>query len=379
MPQSVLYLAPDLVGLQSGIARYCRMVCRALLSEGMLLTVVARADPLESNVACAEPGMVYWPCGGEVKILLRRALNAAVRGQQAFVLVGHVNFVPLGWLLARVAGARMVTFLYGIDVFRRLSPWHRWALLRSDLIISISNFTARQAARTNGVPMPKVRILNNCIDPSFELPSRSPHTPHRLSLLTVGRMSLAERYKGQDKVIRSMPALLRKFPELVYDVVGDGDWRPALAELAQKLGVAGSVRFHGLVSEVELRRRYSEATIFIMPSRAEGFGFVFLEAMVHGLAVIAGDLDASVEVVVDGETGCLVDPTSVEAITSAAARLLSDGELRRQMGEKGRLRVLEKYGSVSFQTSLAAYLGELRSQSRITGHRVSPSHSPGRE
>lgn len=357
----VLYLVPDLVGLQSGIARYSRMVCRALLGEGMRLTVVARADLSGSCEGYAEPGTVYRPCDGDVWTFVRRALAAAVREDPAFLLVGHVNYAPLGWLLARLAGARLVTFIYGIDVFRRLSPWRRWALQQSDLIISISEFTADQAAQVNRVPVHKVRILHNCIDPSFEGPLGLFGTGHRLSMLTVGRMSLAERYKGQDKVIRAMPALLSQFPELVYDIVGDGDWRPILEELAQQQGVAGAVRFHGVVSEEELRRRYSEATLFVMPSRAEGFGFVFLEAMIHGLPVLAGNLDASAEVVVDGETGYLVDPTSVEAIAAASARLLSDEELQRRMGQRGRDRVIEEFGSGNFRISLMAYLAELGS------------------
>jgi glycosyltransferase involved in cell wall biosynthesis len=358
MTLPVLYLVPDLMNPASGIARYGRMVCRALLDEGMPLTVVARVDPLESGADEPEPGMTYWPCDGSVRAFMQRSLAGAFRERPAFLLAGHANFAPLGWLLARLVGARLVSFIYGIDVFQPLSPWRRWALRKSDRIISISRFTAQRAVEVNRAPEQKLRILHNCIDPGFLQPFQATGIEPGLSMLTVGRVSQAEQYKGQDQVIRAMPALLSRFPDLVYHVVGDGTWRPALEELARQLGVAGEVQFHGFVSEEELRHRYSEATLFIMPSRAEGFGFVFLEAMVHGLPVIAGNVDASPEVVMDGETGILVDPTSVESIVAASTRLLSDRGLRRRMGGNGRERVLREFGPGGFKASLLAYLVE---------------------
>ena len=361
MTQPVLYLVPDLMSPGSGIARYGRMVCHALLEEGMPLTVVARVDLPASDACGLELGMTYWPCEGSARQFIQRSLTGVFQRRPAFLLVGHANFAPLGWLLARKVGARLVTFIYGIDVFRPLSPCRRWALQRSDLIFSISEFTAQQAAAVNGAPSKRMRILYNCIDPGFLQPLEVAGNEPGLSMLTVGRVSLAEQYKGQDQVIRAMPALLERFPELVYHIVGDGDWRPALENLAQQLGVAGAVRFHGFVSEEELRYRYSEATLFIMPSRAEGFGFVFLEAMVHGLPVIAGNMDASPEVVMDGETGILVDPTSVDSIVAASTRLLSDETLCRQMGKNGQERVLKEFEPAAFRSSLMAYLAQLRS------------------
>ena len=124
-------------------------------------------------------------------------------------------------------------------------------------------------------------------------------------------------------------------------------------------GAAHAVHFHGVVSEEALRRHYAEASLFIMPSRAEGFGFVFLEAMAQGMPCIGGALDATPEVIVDGETGYLVDPTSVEAIVQAAARLLGDETLRQRMGQSAILHVEQKFSFQHFQQRLLSYLLEL--------------------
>jgi phosphatidylinositol alpha-1,6-mannosyltransferase len=99
--------------------------------------------------------------------------------------------------------------------------------------------------------------------------------------------------------------------------------------------------------------------VFVMPSRAEGFGFVFLEAMAHGLPVVAGNVDATSEVVVDGETGYLVDPTSVRALVTAISRLLGDRDLRLLMGSAGRARVRENFGYDRFRMRLSELLADL--------------------
>lgn len=357
----MLYLVPDLEYRSGGIARYGRMVCQALVDSSHDLAVIALLDGAQGGMNAERrlPSPAYWPCRGSRKDLVCKALELTWRRRPATILVGHPNFAPLGWLLARLTGARLVSFIYGIDAIWPLSALHRWTLQRSDRILSISRFTAQQAAKVNGIPLERVRVLHNCLDPAFEVPFLLEEAPASLSMLTVGRMSLTEQYKGQDYVIRAMPALLERFPQLKYHVVGDGDWRPALEALAAQVGVRSSVYFHGYVSEEELRCRYAQASLFVMPSRAEGFGFVFLEAMAHGLPVIGGNVDATPEVVMDGQTGYLVDPASVDSIVAAATRLLGDGALRQRMGQAAVQQVREKFRFDRFQQTLLSHLSEV--------------------
>ena len=268
------------------------------------------------------------------------------------------NLAPLGWALGQLTRAPVVNFIYGIDAWETLSKSRRRTLRSSSRIFSISNFTAKRASEENGVPLPKVRILHNCLDPSFK-PQAPLSTLAELSLLTVARISLSESYKGHDYVIRALPSLLQQFPGLVYNVVGDGDGRGVLESLSLELGVADAVRFHGAVSEAELIRHYNAASVFVMPSRFEGFGFVFLEAMTYGKPVVAGNIDASPEVVADGETGFLVDPTSAPDIADKLARLLGDAELRERMGRAAVARVADYFGFERFQSLLLTHLAEV--------------------
>jgi glycosyltransferase involved in cell wall biosynthesis len=256
-------------------------------------------------------------------------------------------------MLARFSGAKMLSMMYGIDVWNPLKPVRRWALQQSDQLIAISHFTAQQATAQNGVELAKVRILYNCLAQSFTSQTQHPKQPStQLSMLTVARMDLSEQYKGHDYVIRAMSQLLERFPDLVYHIIGDGNGRSALEDLAVQEGVAHAVEFHGFVDEETLRKHYTEASLFIMPSRGEGFGFVFLEAMAQGKPVIGGNLDATPEVVVDGKTGYLVNPTSVEEIVSAVTRLLEDSSLRERIGAAAREHVEKDFSFLGFQQQL---------------------------
>lgn len=360
MSRSVLYLIPDLFGPPGGIARHSRLVCRALLEARIKIKIISLADQGDAPLPAWATGPLvsYRACQGSKWTFVQAALVAALSRRPAIILLEHPNFSVLGWFLARLVSTHWMSFIHGTDVWTPLKPLRRRALQRADRILSVSRFTADQAIRTNGLSPDRIRILHNCLDPHFEIPIPLESAASQLSMLTVARMSLAEQLKGHDYVIRAMPALLTQFPKLIYHVVGDGDGRPALEALAVLQGVSNAVKFHGIVSEEVLHRYYAEASLFIMPSRSEGFGLVFLEAMAHGTPIIGGNVDATSEVIVDGETGYVVDPTSIEAIVEAASRLLADENLRHHMG-RAAWRRAQEFRFAIFGEKLVRTLREL--------------------
>lgn len=357
---NILYLVPDLFGPPGGIARHGRSVCEALVNLGFTVETIALRDGSEEEHAPSGSltSMRYVPCRGDRKLFVRQALLALQR-RPSLILVEHPNFSPLGWLAARLARARLVVVAHGVDAWEPLSFARRHSVAAADRVICVSHFTARRIAETNGILPAKIRVLYNCREPE-QLTTQPPvRTQTHPSLLTVGRMSLSEQYKGHDYVIKAMPALCARFPDLIYDIVGNGDWQSQLQALAQELGVGEKVRFHGRVSEEELMQFYANASVFIMPSRGEGFGIAFLEAMAQGVPVIGGNMDASPEVVHHNEAGIVIDPTSVEEIVEATAKLLNDATLRERMGNRGRELANGKFSFAEFQNTLNTYLKEI--------------------
>ncbi|MEV8453402.1 glycosyltransferase family 4 protein [Streptomyces sp. NPDC052095] len=156
--------------------------------------------------------------------------------------------------------------------------------------------------------------------------------------------------KGQDTLIRAMPAVLARVPDAVLLIVGGGPYAKELRKLAADTGVADAVRFTGPVEWAELPAHYGAGDVFAMPCRTrrggldvEGLGIVFLEASATGLPVVAGDSGGAPDAVLDGETGWVVRGDSARESAERIVTLLQDPELRRRMGERGRAWVEEKW------------------------------------
>jgi phosphatidylinositol alpha-1,6-mannosyltransferase len=173
----------------------------------------------------------------------------------------------------------------------------------------------------------------------------------------VGRLLRCEPGKGVDTVIRALPQVLQAVPSAHYVVVGDGDDRPRLEALAEQMGVGPRVRFVGHLRESELRERYRQADVFAMPSRQEGFGIVYLEAMSFGKPVLAAACGGAPDIVIDGQTGFLVEYGDTKSVAIKVILLLTDAHLRARLGRAGKERVEAKYTFAAFQKKLREILG----------------------
>ena len=174
--------------------------------------------------------------------------------------------------------------------------------------------------------------------------------------LIVARMSSAERYKGHDALLEIWPHVLARHPEAVLAVAGDGDDRERLELKARELGVHGAVTFAGRVGDSALAGLYARCRFFVMPSRDEGFGFVFVEAMRAGRACV-GSHGAASEIIDDGVSGLLVDPDDRAGLASAVVRLLGDPAEAGRMGACGRARYLQRFTADRFRDRFLALVG----------------------
>ena len=169
--------------------------------------------------------------------------------------------------------------------------------------------------------------------------------------------------KGQDSLIRALPAVRARIPDVVLMIVGDGPHAPRLRRLAAGLGVDDRVLFTGGVPWSDLPAHYAAGDVFAMPCRTRGFGLdveglgiVFLEAQASGLPVIAGRSGGAPETVRPDRTGLLVDGRDVSQIAGAAAGLLADADRRRDWGAAGRAWVQNTWNWDSSAARLAELL-----------------------
>jgi phosphatidylinositol alpha-1,6-mannosyltransferase len=157
--------------------------------------------------------------------------------------------------------------------------------------------------------------------------------------------------KGQDALIRALPAIRRRVPDAALLVVSGGPYRKTLQRLAREAGVADHVVFTGSVRWEELPAHYAAGDVFAMPCRTrgggldvEGLGIVYLEASATGLPVVAGDSGGAPDAVRDGETGYVVSGRDLDQIADRVATLLADPDLARRLGTAGRAWVEAEWG-----------------------------------
>ena len=336
-------ITPNLRG-RDGISRLARLVTESFDE----VTVLALHEPLPADTfgSASVAG-----AGGRSWQFIASALGrAALANRHTNVIVTHVHLAPAG-LAFTARGASLTTMLCGVEAWKPLSRLQRAALDRSERLIAISQFTSDRFTAAN--PHCAARTISVChlgvgvLPESYQRPTGPP------SALIVGRMAGEERYKGHDLLIDIWHDVVAAVPGAILRIVGGGDDRRRLEQKAAALNLSGQAVFLGRIDEQSLHREYERCTAFVMPSRDEGFGFVFVEAMRAARACL-GSRGAAGEIIVDAETGLLVEPGNRAQLLEAVVRLLRDPAATDAMGARGRLRFLKEFTDDRFRGRFTA-------------------------
>jgi glycosyltransferase involved in cell wall biosynthesis len=268
----------------------------------------------------------------------RFVLNSVRYGVKCdLVVLSHINLLLAGYLIKLFSPkTKLVLIAHGIEAWGKLSFLKRKMLLHCDRILAVSEFTKNTLMRLNHIPSEKFTVLNNCLDPylqppvtgdkSAELLKRYGFTENDTILMTVTRLAAKERYKGYDIVITSLHELRKQYPGLKYLIVGKYDTveKRRLDKMIREFDLKDQVVFAGFIPDEELSAHFNLADIYIMPSEKEGFGIVFIEAMYYHKPVIAGNKDGSVDALINGKLGLLVNPESEEEVSDAIKKILAN-------------------------------------------------------
>jgi len=282
---------------------------------------------------------------------------------------------PLGLMapaLRRAGAGRLLGMTHGHEAAWAQLPGSRQLLRRigagTDTLTYLGEYTrSRIAAAVGPQAAARMRQVPPGVDEkTFHPDSGGAALRARLGLTdrpVVVCVSRLVPRKGQDTLIRALPGVLARVPETVLLIVGDGPYRADLERLAQRTGVAGSVRFTGPVAWSELPAHYGAGDVYAMPCRTrrggldvEGLGIVYLEASATGLPVVAGDSGGAPDAVLEGETGYVVPGRDLSALTERLVALLLDPELRARLGARGREWVEQSWRWDLLAERLAALL-----------------------
>jgi glycosyltransferase involved in cell wall biosynthesis len=326
-----LLISPELFRAEGGIARIMRLYVKALcaaVGPAGTVDVLVLNDPPEGDPRLARYADSHLRtqvgCDRSKARFVWHALGLARKND--VVVCGHLHQLPVAWL-ARCFKPRLKYYLvaHGIDVWRPFTWLERRALRGAHRILCVSEYTRRQMLRFfPGLAPERVVVVPNTLDPFF-----SPDPASRLSatpfsgprILCVTRLSASDAYKGVDTLIEALPQFRREFPLAQLRVVGQGDDLPRLLALAAQLGVISAVTFTGALSDQALRNEYTNCDLFALPSRKEGFGLVFLEAMTCGKPCLGVRAGGAPEVIND-RVGRLVDYGNIPELAAGLADLV---------------------------------------------------------
>lgn len=345
--KSVLVVSSKFAPHMGGTAVVWSNWCRHWPSEG--LTVIAPRQNGDRLFDEQQPyriircGFPDFPKVRMPALWLNQALRLAeqcLRHRPDLIHFSHVfenGF--MGPLLKRLLGIPYFIHAYAEELVYARNHVYLKALVGRVLrdaagVTSISKFTSGLLGEF-GLTKPPL-LVHPGVDTARFHP-KSVQQNQELSMLTVGR--LMER-KGHARVIRLMPALLNRFPNLVYKVAGTGPYETRLRALTESLGLMGRVRFLGAIPETEMVSTFQQSSVFVHPSTVtksgdvEGFGIVFLEAASCGIPVVGSRTGGIPDSVQDGKNGFLIDTD--DELLECLTQLLADQNLRHNMGQAGR-------------------------------------------
>jgi glycosyltransferase involved in cell wall biosynthesis len=347
---NAIFLEPGMGGLETYVLEMVPALLREDPALQMTMLCNAKGRRLLQRQTWAEQVKLTTPVGTRrgVRALFELGPLGLFAGSRFDVLHSPAHTAPLATRAANVVVLADTTWLTVPDLGRGSASTVRlWQVVvprvarRADRVVAISSAGARDIERHLGVPPTRIDVvpLGYGTPPRVE-PTAPGELRRRLGLgdaPIVLNVAMKKLHKNQLRLVQAMPAIRAAAPDARLVMPGARTpYEETLRREAVALGLGDAVVFPGYVDDADLEALYRAASVFVFPSLNEGFGLPVLEAMARGLPVVAADASSLPEVA--GDAALLVEPTSVDAIASATARVLTDPGLRDRLAAAGRER-----------------------------------------
>ena len=292
--------------------------------------------------------------GRTMAVSLRRAWEKIMADFACDLIHAH-TVTPDGFAAVKLGkdlGRPVVCSARGSEVHEipRQSPtirrMTRWALQNCDGFIAVSHALGQTAVELADGPL-QPEVIYNGVAENFSSAADAKKIRRQLGLPETAKIILfvgrCERDKGMDELLEAFAKIVRRYPEALLVVVGDGGARSEMESAVRCAAFGDRVRFAGLVGRNEIPLYFQASDVFVLPSYGEGMPNALLEAMAAGLPCVATHVGGIPEAVQDGVNGILIPPKSAEAIAGALEKIISAPDFARGLGAAARRAITEKF------------------------------------
>jgi phosphatidyl-myo-inositol dimannoside synthase len=337
---NILFLTLKIFSAIGGIEKVCQIAGKALLEFGMVNNTIIKIYSMH-DAANSAANNHYFPNElfyGYASNRVSFIYNATRAGAAAnLVILSHINLLPVAWLIKkRNPKVKVILMAHGIEIWDALPASKQKLMHVVDTFACVSSFTKSTIEKVHRIPTSRTSVLNNCIDPfltpstkrinNVDLKKRYGINTNDIVLLTLTRITERDRYKGYDVVIKAMAELVKSNADIKYMLAGgyQPNEKKYIDDLLLECNVQSNIILTGYVKNEELAAHFDLADMYVMPSVKEGFGIVFVEAMLYGLPVIAANIDGSTDALLQGQLGTLVNPNEPSEIVQAVKAIITN-------------------------------------------------------
>jgi glycosyltransferase involved in cell wall biosynthesis len=373
--KSIHIWIPNIFELKGGIQVYSAFLLDALhkLNLDVDYEVFLKHDTKQTGDLNTYPNTKFHFAGASpnkirTAFFASQLLTRGMLRRPELVIATHINFAPAAYRLKQLTGIPFWAVAHGVDAWNIQNTAVQKSLHHADLILPVGVYTRDRLISEQRLDPAKLAVLPNTFDldrwkiapkPQYLL-DRYHLTDRQKIILTVARLDSTEQYKGYDQILQALPEIRTQIPDVHYLLVGKGTDRPRIEQTISDLHLHDCVTLAGFISDEELCDHYNLCDVFAMPSKGEGFGIVYLEALACGKPTLGGDQDGAIDALYHGELGILVNPDDLEEITQSLIQILHGTHPHPLIYQPEALRrkTIEYFGFEQFQKTLGRYLSE---------------------
>ena len=371
--QKVHVWMPNLFGFKGGIQVYSAYFLQALQSllPQADLHVFLMHDQPNMQPDSPYPNVHFHFSGGFAQrirnsVYAAQIVTNAIIQQPQLIISTHLNFTPVAQAIKQLTHIPYWTVAHGVEAWDIQRPSVQKGLQAADRILPVSGYTRKRLLCEQQLQPERMFTLPNTVDiQRFNIQPKPKRLLEKYELsedqpviLTVNRLCSTEAFKSYDQILKALPSIKKRIPNVRYIVVGKGDDRDRLEQAIRDQQLEKTVTLAGFVPDNELCDYYNLCDVFAMPSKLEGFGIVYLEALACGKPVLGGNQDGAIDALCDGKFGALVNPDDSQEIAQTLVQILNKEYSHPLIYQPQALRqaVIDIYGFDAFQQKLSALL-----------------------